>query len=360
MCGVSRMITVAFWTFAATICILIHFGMAMTTTSRFRSLTDTTGLTNQFGHTNISYSNYTDNPIQIAAFCCGGHFKVFPMFLFSLANTYNITKASVARNDSLPLNVTVFMDGFCYHELKKCLTKLQEEYFPFYVIHKQHHENHMIEKNMNSRFFCATYKMHIPYISTFINTKYIMVLDLDIAVNKRLDDLWENVTILHSNPNKAIYATLETSNQSVDGLQHYNVTNLWYKKCNKTHYFPPSGLNTGVMIFNLPLLRQLNFTAINLITMNTQDTTLADQDYINTWAYYYQDNIEIINCKYNIRQGSNCMDKDVNGKYVDLFQHFELSTIFHASNGYVVRGYGKNVLLFNYRRQFGDACNYWV
>ncbi len=49
-----------------------------------------------------------------------------------------------------------------------------------------------------------------------------------------------------------------------------------------------------------------------------------------------------------------------NKEYYDLFDYYDYCTIFHASNGYCARGYGKNKILFEYRRQFGDICGYWV
>lgn len=296
-----------------------------------------------YEHTRLGYTNYTTNPIQIAAFCCDGHYTVFPMFLFSMANTYNITKETVARREPLPLNVTVFMDGMCYNQLKKCLTKLQTEYFPFNIIHKKHNEDKQLEYQMISRFFCATYKMHVPFMSAFDGLRHVMVIDLDVSVNHKIDDMWQDLTVRHYDPTKALYAALEISNTSTDGLITYpNMTNGWYVEKKKTQYYPPTGLNTGIMLMNLPLLRKLNFTVANLIANNTEDVSLADQDYINTWAYYHQDVIGVLNCKYNIRKGSNCMSfigNETQQTYQDLFNQYENATVFHASNGYCARGY---------------------
>ena len=63
--------------------------------------------------------------------------------------------------------------------------------------------------------------MHVPFMSDFDGLKHIMVIDLDVSVNHSIDDMWQELTILSANPTKALYAALEVSNTSADGLKNY-------------------------------------------------------------------------------------------------------------------------------------------
>ncbi len=338
---------------------------------------------------------YVDNPVQIFAICCGGHFVNFPMFLFSLAKTYNFTSNIILNSNAtptsytenfeqpLPFNLTFMMDEMCYQQINGgqngiCIDKLQS-IIPFNVIH---HKNYFVkeyEKYHSSRFHCTPYKMDIVRIADFLHLNYLLVLDIDCLIYNKIDRMWSEITSSKSgsditlpsnnvvkNEKTVFWAALEVSNISASGLKTFpNAKNLWYIQRNKTHYYPPTGLNTGVMLYNLHLMRMRNITIYEFVKDNTEDVQLADQDYLNSWAFYHPDAIGLLNCSYNTRKDINCIDHEVDEQTgqikseFDLFHAYDKTHILHANNGYTRRGPGK-ALSYPFREMLHQVCGFWT
>jgi hypothetical protein len=336
----------------------------------------------------ISYF-HTHNPIQIFSICYGGHYGNFPMYFYSMAKAFQINATNSENNVGLklPVNLTVLMDPGCYNALSRCIPTMQN-YFPFNVIQTHELDYLLALENVNTkRFAGALFKMHLSKIHHFDALDYLMVIDIDCGIYHRFEDLWKAVTsrheISHSNAHhtehrhiisytglkeeKLLWAALEFSNHSSDHqFQYPEVVNAFYLSKNKKHYYPPTGINTGVMIWNLQLMRRLNLSAYDFIANNTEEVLLADQDYLNSWAYFHQDRIGLFNCKYNVHKDGNCIGPVIQqgeeeGKvhYLDLFNTPEQCVIFHANGGFTRRGQGRNIAV-PFRSEFFEMCGYWT
>ena len=337
---------------------------------------------------------YVDNPVQILAICCGGYFIHLPMFLFSLAKAYNFTSDIILNSNAtstsytedfeqpLPFNLTFMMDEMCYQQInggENCIDKLRSV-IPFHIIH---HKNYFVKEyekyhgRLGSRFNCAPYKMDVVRIAEFLHLNYLLVLDMDCLIYNKIDRMWLEITQsgkdlsipsrdVVKNEKTVFWAALEVSNVSASGLKTFpDAKNLWYINRNKSHYYPPTGLNTGVMLYNLHLMRLRNITIHEFVKDYNESVQLADQDYLNSWAFYHPDAVGLLNCSYNVRSGINCLDHEIDGQTgqivseYDLFRVPEKSYILHGNNGYARRGPGK-ALSHPFRVMFHQVCGFWT
>ena len=318
-------------------------------------------------------------PIQIFAVCFGNHYVHFPMYFFSMAKVFQINSSAIGLSDiNIPVNLTVLMDPMCYNGLSRCIPTLRK-YFPFNILRTADLHNPNLESmsSFGKRFYGAIFKMDLLSISHFENMDFVMAIDLDCGFYHRFDDVWKAVTSKHESnhfpqsieysglkKDKVFWAALEVSNHSTDmQFQYRNTTNIWYRNHNKTQFYPPSGLNTGVIIWNLALMRKLNMSVYDFIRNNTEEALLADQDYLNSWAYWHQDRIGLLSCKYNTRRDRNCIgpvaDSMGSTRYIDLSSQPEECPIFHANAGFTRHGIGLNISL-PFRTQFYEMCRYWT
>lgn len=316
------------------------------------------------------------------------------MFLLSLAKTYNYTANVGVQNATrtspydhpLPFNLTVMMDEMCYQQINggksgQCIESLQAV-VPFNVIYHKDYFIKEYEQYHSSRFHCTPYKMDIARLPDFRHLNYLLVVDIDCLTFQKLDHMWVDVTTTADvlattsltnstrspvlNEKIIFWSALEVSNISASGLKTFpDAKNAWYIQRNKQHYYPPTGLNTGVIVYNLYLMRKKKFTIQEFVKVNTEDVQLADQDYLNSWAFYNQDKVGLLNCTYNVRRNINCIDHEVHPtsgeitREYDLFNTPDKAHIFHGNNGYTRRGPGK-AISFPFRHMFNDICGFWT
>ncbi len=100
------------------------------------------------------------------------------------------------------------------------------------------------------------------------------------------------------------------SNKIFGGVVEYNGTPppSYHIFGSKKHYYPLTSLNTGILYYNFKRMRKKNITSETFLETNDEPSNLLDQDIINTWAYYNQEEIFEIPCQWNKRLRSNCED----------------------------------------------------
>jgi lipopolysaccharide biosynthesis glycosyltransferase len=163
-----------------------------------------------------------------------------------------------------------------------------------------------IKEAEDKRFSCGLLKIILSELLP-PNLHKVITLDVDTVVLEDLGNLWS-----YFEHEKEGEGTSAMANKLIgSALEMDDVDSTEYKYFNdKLHIFPPSGLNTGVLLLNLKLFREKNVTGKYLLTVNDEPYKLADQDIINTFAYYHPKYICLIDCRWNKRVGSQCHGKD--------------------------------------------------
>jgi Glycosyl transferase family 8 len=267
--------------------------------------------------------------IEIVTIICGEQKSLLNVWISSILISH---KQSLGN-----LRVTVFTDSMEF--ISPCLNKLSMLLDINFKLLSDHVNDDLEElAKTDHRFKCAIYKLNLP--AMMINESRVIFTDVDTL-------FLEDISIL-SHPNmskKMIWATPEYNGESTTVLKN------WYQDISrKQHYFPPNGINTGVLLLNLDAMRKENVTALNILRSNTEEVVLADQDFLNSWAHFNQEEVGLLSCKWNIRLRSNCPTylKDV---AVELPE----SGIFHGNNKLFQRK-DKIHLLRLYSEHFDSFC----
>lgn len=274
-------------------------------------------------------------PIRIVTFCCGGHFTLFDTFILSIMKANHINHAN-NLDRPVPVHLIFFMDEMSRNLLSTCFHKLNTTHIQFTVYNMEDYLRPEIEAlaGPRRRFACASYKLSLPEMLPKDWT-HVLSLDMDVIVYKDLVPMWKEAV---AQSGVMLWAALEMADVSTDGLRKQETYNLWYLQHNKTHYIRPSGINTGVMIYNLALMREANITANYWLTANDEPSPLPDQDVLNTWGYYNPTKVSILNCEWNARKSSKCFFPLIrNGRttpeYIDLEDAPEFGGIYHGNGG---------------------------
>ena len=160
---------------------------------------------------------------------------------------------------------------------------------------------HWKDNNYFQRYHVAIYKLDVVNILPR-NIHRAILLDIDLLMLEDLSNLWSEADI---NPNKYLYMAPE--NYQNDSY----FTNPKQYGNRKIHFYQPYGINSGVVIANLDLMRQDNLTATKLIEINDEYPRIPDQDIFNTWGYYNPDKIGLLPCRWNTRGYIYCFEKNI-------------------------------------------------
>ena len=148
-------------------------------------------------------------------------------------------------------------------------------------------------KGNDGLFQCAFHKLFFPTILS--NTTKVIYLDVDTIVYGNILELWSYFDLY---PTIILFAVLE-SNKTAHGWYE---THRYYKK----HFYPPTGINSGVLLMNLAMMRERNMTGNYFIANNSEEARLPDQDVFNSFAYFHQDIVGKLPCAWNKRTDSYC------------------------------------------------------
>lgn len=240
--------------------------------------------------------------INIACIVCNSHgARTFPGFLASLA-----VNPSAHR-----VNLFIFGDGMAYSVVhNECGRNIVHFVNNFTYIDLGTIDDNIaktVKEAEDKRFSCGLLKIILSELLPD-NIHKIITLDVDTLVLEDLGNLWN----YFEHHEKLGNGTSSMSNKLIgSALEMDDVDSTEYKYFNdKIHIYPPSGLNTGVLLLNLKLLREKSITGKYLLSVNDEPYKLADQDIINTFAYYHPKYIFLIDCKWNKRTGAHCHAKN--------------------------------------------------
>jgi hypothetical protein len=267
--------------------------------------------------------------IEIVTIICGEQKSLFIVWISSILISHKLSLDNI--------RVTVFTDSMEF--ISPCLNKLTKLLDINFKLLSNHANDDLDElAKKDHRFKCAIYKLNFPAIMT--NESRVIYADVDTLFLEDISILW------HSNKSKKmIWATPEYSGEST------TVNKIWYHDVSKKqHYYPPNGINSGVLLLNLDAMRKGNVTALNILRSNTEEIVLPDQDYLNSWAHFNQEEVGLLSCKWNIRLRSNCPTYPT-----DVAVKLPESGIFHGNNKLFQRK-DKVHLLRLYLKHFDSIC----
>lgn len=275
-----------------------------------------------------------DHRIHVVTLLCGNPqlaHEVGDLIFSMIANNQNRTLARIT--------ITIFLDDYGLTYLSPCLDKLRAkidlDIRPFSLLRKLNFFNEIEEKD--KRFYCAIHKLMLPDVLSDIDR--FIYLDVDTLIYEDISSLWE------------IFHTTGKGKLLIGGLEFGNQTDKWYKDHNKNHFYPPTGINSGVLLFNRELLKKHNVSAQTFLSANTEKILLPDQDILNSWAYHNQDLVGLFPCKWNKRLGCNCPDTS-NSEVMRTD-----TGIFHGNGGILRWKY--SYLSLRYQQLFRDTCGYY-
>ena len=265
--------------------------------------------------------------IDVVTIVCGAHMHQFGQWFSSVILNTNHTLIQMKLN--------IFVDVAAFSFASKCISKMQQLVdIEFYKL--EAFVLPALEALKDPRFRCAVYKLNLPAMME--NATKIIWMDVDILVLEDLSNLWNR---FNADETKIVWAALETYGDPRTG---------WYMSHKKTTFFPPCGINSGVLLLNLEAMRKSNITVQNMIRNHTDIVTLPDQDILNTWAYYNQGKVGILPCKWNKRVRSNCSEFVSENPVIPA-----QNGIFHGSNGALQGPHNWN-LRFPFLQFFDRMC----
>jgi lipopolysaccharide biosynthesis glycosyltransferase len=176
-------------------------------------------------------------------------------------------------------------------------------------------------------------------------------LDSDTVI---FEDLRGLMNVFKTDPLKAAYYALEeNSTNSVYYKRQFSKGGKLFD--HKKHFYQPYGLNTGVAVLNLTMMRNENMTYERFMEVNDEDYEYEDQDILNSFAYYYPDKFGVLDCKWNKRRYSPCGSDDNRE-----FYQFN-SGIMHdlgAYDGFVSKDYQHHIIFEAFDVKFNtELCN---
>lgn len=136
------------------------------------------------------------------------------------------------------------------------------------------------DTNRFQRYHTAILKLDMINIVPDTIEKLI-ILDIDTLVLEDLRNLVsETVSIQERSPSHDVVLFMTAENYQNDSYYTGKYGN------HKDHYYRPYGLNSGLIVANLNLMRQANMSAEHFLRIEDEFPKLSDQDVLNTWAYY--------------------------------------------------------------------------
>ncbi|KAJ1417671.1 nucleotide-diphospho-sugar transferase [Ochromonadaceae sp. CCMP2298] len=238
-----------------------------------------------------------------------------------------ILLSSILHNKETPelLNITVIGDTIARDGLQPCTAKMSQRE-DININHVDLGTASVFKKNIPDspsmqRFQCAYVKLELAFILTQYN--HTIYIDSDTLLLEDIATLWNDYRgyePAHLADKATLYIARGSESIAYTGFMSY-----------KKHYIHPGHINTGVLFMNLFKLRQQNMTLANFLAVIDERDELADNDILETWAYYNLNKFGILPCKWNKVMGSGCPD------------HGIVNGIIHGANGNFERPRLKNL-----------------
>uniref|UniRef100_S4RIX4 UDP-D-xylose:beta-D-glucoside alpha-1,3-D-xylosyltransferase n=1 Tax=Petromyzon marinus TaxID=7757 RepID=S4RIX4_PETMA len=150
----------------------------------------------------------------------------------------------------------------------------------------------------------------------------LLYVDTDILFLRAVDDLW------------AMLRTFTAVQAAAVAPEHEEPRVGWYSRFARHPYYGATGINSGVMLFNLTRVRAATYKndmspvqlqweemLLPLYKKYKLNITWGDQDLLNIIFHHNPEMLHVFPCEWNYRPdhcmyGSNCRSADTHGVFV--------------------------------------------
>jgi len=252
-----------------------------------------------------SYPQTTINIVSIVCGHKGGHHV--GAFLQSL----------IDNPSALRINVTIFADEEIYARFSACVKAIKSPLVNLMHIeaaNAQADPGGAVNSFWNGEYKCAANKLNM--INLLPSIDRVLFLDIDVLVMEDLHNIWKQWSEI---PSKVFHLAPEVQPPLKWG---------WYARNHryKGMYYPPNGLNSGVILMDLKEMRRLGLNGSHLLNSCDGPVLMGDQDIFNNWAFHNQGLVGILDCRWNRRWDSFCR-----GANQDDFGDLKPRGIIHGS-----------------------------
>lgn len=212
--------------------------------------------------------------IHVATIGCGDKAAYeIPGLLWSLA------KQPQRKEISLHL----ILDASIYDHLIHCLHLLKTVFRSIDVYRTNHVVNLPCGIDL-ACFHCSGCKLFL-YDILSEQVKHVLYVDADTLVLGDLAELWQVWS------SKALEQKIFLAAKESGTSYSTRVKNI----------YGPTGINSGVLLMNLGMMRQLGVTVKTLMDVNPIPLEWPDQDLLNNWCHLKYHTCGFLACKWNIR-----------------------------------------------------------
>jgi UDP-xylose:glucoside alpha-1,3-xylosyltransferase len=155
---------------------------------------------------------------------------------------------------------------------------------------------------------CATQRLFMPYLVE--GTDRALYVDTDILFLRPPEDIW------------AFFADFDDRQLAALAPETESPGGSWYKRFAKHPYYPPYGMNSGVMLMDFARMRARGWRE-RMIDYRARYTSVpwGDQDLINIYFHDSPEELSVFACDFNYRPdhcqyGSDCHPAEVSGASV--------------------------------------------
>lgn len=161
---------------------------------------------------------------------------------------------------------------------------------------------------------CAAQRLFLPDLLTHLDS--IIYLDSDTLFLSSPTEVW------------SYFDRFNASQIAAMAPEHEDQSVGWYNRFSRHPFYPPLGVNSGVMLMNLTRMRAFNWTAriLPIFAEYKMKLVWGDQDIINILFSFHPEKLFVFSCDYNYR-ADHCM-------YMSVCPVAEGIKILHGNRGY--------------------------
>ncbi|XP_061432140.1 glucoside xylosyltransferase 1-like [Lethenteron reissneri] len=167
---------------------------------------------------------------------------------------------------------------------------------------------------------CASQRLFLPTLLADVDS--LLYVDTDILFLRAVDDLW------------AMLPEFTAAQAAAVAPEHEEPRVGWYSRFARHPYYGATGINSGVMLFNLTRVRAATYKndmspvelqwdemLLPLYKKYKLNITWGDQDLLNIIFHHNPEMLRVFPCEWNYRPdhcmyGSSCKGADTHGVYV--------------------------------------------
>ncbi len=152
---------------------------------------------------------------------------------------------------------------------------------------------------------CATQRLFMPYLVR--GTERALYVDTDILFLRPPEDVWR------------FFAEFDPSQLAALAPEAESAGGSWYARFAKHPYYPPHGMNSGVMLMHFARMRERRWRE-KMIEYRAQHAHIpwGDQDLINIYFHDAPEELLVFPCDFNYRPdhcqyGTDCRPAEISG-----------------------------------------------